>query len=391
MKILSFLVLSLALFSSVTYAAKKASAKPIPEEVGHAFVADYSKHVFNSYTEVLKTNKELLAALQTFTKNPTLETQNAAKAAWIKARAAYSPTEPYRYYGGPIDAAEGGVEGLMNAWPLDEAYIDYVEGNANAGIINNVKQFPKITKDVLVSVNAKDGERNVSTGYHAIEFLLWGQDFDLKSAGKRSFEDYIPAKKANAERRATYLVLLGELLVDHSELLVKAWDPSSTTNYQATYKKLPLNESVQKILLGAATLSMDEMSGERMTVPLEKRDQENEQNCFSDTTTLEFVSNQKGIMALYSGDYVGFKGKGLKDITAAVDKNLDKKFDAGLGKTLKLLEAIPAPFDNVIMEKKNGKGRKIAMKAIDSLQEQAKLFGKLASIFGLEINIEHGK
>src|ERR1700741_4625334 len=111
MKILSFLVLSLALFSSATYAAKK-SAKAIPEEVGHAFVAYYSKHVFNSYTEVLKTNKELLAALQTFTKNPTLETQNAAKAAWSKARAAYSITEPYRYYGGPIDQAEGGVEGL---------------------------------------------------------------------------------------------------------------------------------------------------------------------------------------------------------------------------------------------------------------------------------------
>ena len=276
MKGLILFLLVFAINIQVTNAAAKKSIIPIPENIGHAVVLDYSKHIFNSYSDVLKTNQELLAALKTFIKSPSMETQNAAKTAWITARQAYSLSEPFRFYGGPIDEAASGVEGLMNAWPLDEVYIDYVEGNKNAGIINNPKLFPTITKDLLVSANAKDGERNISTGYHAVEFLLWGQDLDLKSAGKRSYEDYITSKNPNAERRAIFLRLLGELLVEHSEILVKAWTPNIEGNYADRFNKFPLNESLQKIFLGAATLSMDEMSGERMTVPLEKHDQENE-------------------------------------------------------------------------------------------------------------------
>ena len=391
MKGLILFLLVFAINIQVTNAAAKKSIIPIPENIGHAVVLDYSKHIFNSYSDVLKTNQELLAALKTFIKSPSMETQNAAKTAWITARQAYSLSEPFRFYGGPIDEAASGVEGLMNAWPLDEVYIDYVEGNKNAGIINNPKLFPTITKDLLVSANAKDGERNISTGYHAVEFLLWGQDLDLKSAGKRSYEDYITSKNPNAERRAIFLRLLGELLVEHSEILVKAWTPNIEGNYADRFNKFPLNESLQKIFLGAATLSMDEMSGERMTVPLEKHDQENEQNCFSDTTTLDLMSNQRGVLSVYTGDYNGFKGNSLKDLVASFDKKLDQKIAKQMNQSADLLKSIPTPFDNVIMEKNNGKGRKIAYKAIESLQAQAKLLAKAAFHFGLDINIEHGK
>ena len=48
----------------------------------------------------------------------------------------YSPTEVFRFYGGPIDD-DNGPEGLLNAWPLDEVFIDYVLGNPDAGIIND--------------------------------------------------------------------------------------------------------------------------------------------------------------------------------------------------------------------------------------------------------------
>lgn len=176
--------LAVCLASTGAFAKAKTKQVPFPTEIATQVISDYSKHVYNTYAELLVANKKLEAALVTFTKSPSQETHDAAKAAWIEARRVYSPTEAFRFYGGPIDDAETGPEGLMNAWPLDEAYVDYVKEDPKAGIINNPKLYPKITKEVLVSLNEKDGEKNISTGYHAIEFLLWGQDLDLKSAGK---------------------------------------------------------------------------------------------------------------------------------------------------------------------------------------------------------------
>ena len=381
--------MAVCLVSTSAFAKPKTKQVPFPTEVATKVVADYSKHVYNTYVELLNANKKLEAAVIALTKSPSQETQDAAKAAWIEARRVYSPTEAFRFYGGPIDDAETGPEGLMNAWPLDEAYVDYVKEDPKAGIINNAKLHPKITKEVLISLNEKDGEKNISTGYHAIEFLLWGQDLDLKSAGKRSFEDYIKAKNENADRRAAYLVLTASLLVEHTESLVRAWDPAVKGNFAEKFQAADKKETIQKIFLGLGTLAMDEMSGERMTVPLEKNDQENEQNCFSDTTEKDMIRNQEGIMEIYSGNYQGFKGTGLKEFVTAIDAKGEKKIQAQLDKTLSMLKSLKPPFDNIIMEKKNGPGKKLANKIIDSLQEQAKLMAKAISHVGMDINIEH--
>jgi putative iron-regulated protein len=383
------LCLSLSTVTS-TFAAPKSLNKKIlfPEDVATKVINDYSQHVYNTYVELLSVNKDLQSAISTFTKNPTSETQTTAKNAWLAARKVYSQSEPFRFYGGTIDDAETGPEGMMNAWPLDEAYIDYIKEDPKAGIINNVALYPKITKEALTLLNEKDGEKNISTGYHAIEFLLWGQDFSLKSAGTRSFEDYIKSKNVNAERRATYINLLADLLVEHTQLLVNGWNPAVKGNYLEKFLKEPKKESMQKIFLGLGTLAMDEMSGERMTVPLEKNDQENEQNCFSDTTTLDLTANQVGILNIYTGNYQGFKGTGVKEFVRAVDPRGEAKLQSQLDKTLSMYNKIKMTFDNVIMENKKGPEKKLANQIIDSLQSQAKLMAKSIANVGIDINIE---
>lgn len=368
-----------------TFAKKKVEV--MDEKVSKQLIEDYSKHLFETYKNLKAKNMALKEAIELFVKDPNPGSHFRAKEAWIEARLAYSPTEAFRFYGGPIDDAEKGPEGLMNAWPLDEGYIDYVQGNAEAGIINNPKLYPQITKDLLISMNEKDGERNISTGYHAIEFLLWGQDQSLSHAGGRTFEDYVVKKAPNAERRALYLKLLAELLVDHTEKVLNEWSPEQKGNYAEQFKKLPVNDSIQKILLGMATLSVDEMSGERMTVPFEKFDQENEQNCFSDTTHADLVANQKGILALYSGNYTGFKGVGVEQLFANKNPKLAEKISKHMNSTLKHLETIEAPIDVLIMAKKKSPAKKHVFKTIDELQTQATLLAKGAAVFGLDVNV----
>ena len=381
------MVLCTALSMSATQTFAKKKVEVMDEKVSKQLIEDYSKHLFETYKNLKAKNMALKEAIELFVKDPNPGSHFRAKEAWIEARLAYSPTEAFRFYGGPIDDAEKGPEGLMNTWPLDEGYIDYVQGNAEAGIINNPKLYPQITKDLLISMNEKDGERNISTGYHAIEFLLWGQDQSLSHAGGRTFEDYVVKKAPNAERRALYLKLLAELLVDHTEKVLNEWSPEQKGNYAEQFKKLPVNDSIQKILLGMATLSVHEMSGERMTVPFEKFDQENEQNCFSDTTHADLVANQKGILALYSGNYTGFKGVGVEQLFANKNPKLAEKISKHMNSTLKHLETIEAPIDVLIMAKKKSPAKKHVFKTIDELQTQATLLAKGAAVFGLDVNV----
>src|SRR5262249_13653052 len=136
---------------------------------------NYANMVFASYEDAYNEAVKLQTAINTFVATPTATNLEACKTAWKAAREPYGQTEAYRFASGPIDA-EDGPEGMLNAWPLDENYIDYVSGDAAAGIINNVTGFPTIDIALIESQNEQGGEANISAGYHAIEFLLWGQD-----------------------------------------------------------------------------------------------------------------------------------------------------------------------------------------------------------------------
>ena len=146
-------------------------------------VATYADGVHASYEASLASASTMDAAIDAFIADPTDANLDAAKDAWLAARDDYGPTEAFRFYDGPIDNEEDGPEGLINAWPMDEAYVDYVEGDPDAGIINDPDGFPTIDAALLTELNEAGGETNISTGWHAIEFLLWGQD--LVRGGQR--------------------------------------------------------------------------------------------------------------------------------------------------------------------------------------------------------------
>lgn len=364
--------------------------KPIPTEVAKSFISNYIEIVRAHYADSITAIKELQNAVNTFVDSPSDKTLATAKQAWKKARDAYSPTEAFRFYGGPIDHPENGPEGLMNAWPLDEAYLDYVKGNESAGIINHTKEYPKITKDLLVSMNEKDGEKNISTGFHAIEFLLWGQDHSLNGPGKRPVSDYVVDAKnsKNQERRGQVLKLLSELLVEHIEQVAGEWKADKRGNYGETLAKENLDESLRKIYTGLISLSIDEMAGERMTVSLEKNDQENEQDCFSDYTVSDLQANEAGIQSVYYGKYRSIKGTSLHDVVKAIDSALAKQTDQRVQAAAKQLKTLPASFDQVIAAKPKDPKRLKAMKVISALEEQARSIAKSGLQMGLVLNIQ---
>jgi putative iron-regulated protein len=379
-------LLAIALCASFTLASTPVqAAQPAAsstQRVGYAPVAaHYATLVHASYSDTLSSAKDMQLAIAAFLQAPSAEGLDKAPPAGRDAREFYGQTEAFRFYGGPIDD-DNGPEGQINAWPLDEAYVDYVEGKPDAGLVNNGKL--KITKAALIKANERGGEENISAGWHAIEFLLWGQDLSETGPGNRSFEDYVDGKTANAERRRQYLTVATELLVDDLALVTRAWAPNAK-NYRAKFEKGG-KESVRKIIVGLGSLSRGELSGERMEVALNSQDQEDEHSCFSDNTHRDVVNNAKGIQNVWLGqlkrrDGSLLSGPGVRDLVAAQDPALAEKASAQIAESVAGAESIPAPFDRAIA--KGAPGRPVIERTVASLVAQSRLLVESASAVGI--------
>ncbi len=357
------------------------------DELKEEVVANYANGVQHLYSKSLASAVSLDGAIDRFLADPTPGHLEAAKRQWLIARDDYGPTEAFRFYDGPIDHPDNGPEGLINAWPLDESYIDYVEGNANAGIINNPGEFPVIDANLLVSLNEEGGEENVSTGWHAIEFLLWGQDMNPGGPGERPVEDF--TVNANADRRAMYLSVASDVLVSHLQDMVNAWAPGQGGNYRASFVSAEADQSIQKIITGIGELSRGELAGERMTVAFEERSQEDEHSCFSDNTTADIIANARGIQMVYLGEYGGVSGPGIDDLIAAGDEELADTLTAQIRNSVNAATNIPSPFDQHLMEGVSDQayGRQAVMSTITLLEEQTDTIVDAAQTIGITISV----
>lgn len=324
-----------------------------------AVMENYVNLAAASFGDALATANVLQEKVDAFIANPTDATQQAAKDAWLAARKPYSQTEAFRFSNPNVDEWEGQV----NAWPLDEGLIDYVkqavydheEGNPFASA-NIIAGKDPINVELLKSLNEKGGsEANVGTGYHAIEFLLWGQDFNAnpKDAGKRPATDYAKGDactNGNCERRGEYLKAATDLLVADLQTMANDW-ADGKDNYRQTFLSLPENEALRRMLFGMGSLSLGELAGERMNVALLAHSQEDEHSCFSDNTHNDIAENARSIQNIFNGTYTrtdGSKveGASLAQLVASKDAKLSETLVSKLANTQKAVEAIVEAAEN---------------------------------------------
>ena len=377
----------LVLFAGLAICAGAAFASDDGDigDLKHHVVESYAGIVLASYQDSLELAIDLNDALAAFVNAPSEETLAAAREAWLASNEPYGQTEAYRFYGGPIDD-EDGPEGLLNAWPLDEAYIDYVDGDLDAGIINNTEDYPEITKDLLISLNEVGAEENISTGYHAIEFLLWGQDLYEDSAGQRPASDYSSA--VNAERRGQYLLITGELLVENLQDMVDQWDQANEDNYFWEIHEGPADAALTNMLTGIGVLAKSELAGERMFTAYDNQDQEDEHSCFSDNTHRDIITNFMGVSNVYHGSYTRIdgtvlEGTGLADLFEAIAPDLNAEMLELLDLASQQVNNIFVPFDRAIV---NADSRPGVFDAVFTLQDVGDKLVELAASLDLVID-----
>ena len=356
-------------------------------------VISYANMAHAAYKDSLETAKALQKAVETYVETPTEANLEAAKAAYKTARQPYSQTEVFRFDEGFVTANDkrtigsvDGWEGQVNAWPLDEALIDYVsdsyegEYNSQDNIINSdsitvgsVKQdTSNITPELLADMNEIGGsEANVTTGYHAIEFMLWGQDTNGVSAGagERPVTDYVTEAgqctsgdtvnedASICERRGEFLKAAAQLLVDDLTAMEAEWQPESENTLRSDLMARKYDNGLRQIMYQMGSLALGELASERMQVAFVTGSTEDEHECFSDLTHLSYANNARGIQNVFNGSYKTVAGKtiggyGVKNYL--IDSGHQEAADKLTADFKKVEDAF-----NVIVEKGEKEGIKV--------------------------------
>lgn len=397
---------TVALTAAVFVLPAKADTDP------KAVLKTYSDIALAGYEDSLTTAKALDAALDALIAKPSAETLDAAKAAWKAARIPYQQTEVYRFGNAIVDDWEGRV----NAWPLDEGLIDYVDASYGTESDENTLYTANVIANKEIEIDGKkvdassitpqflsetlqeagDIEANVASGYHAIEFLLWGQDLNGTGpgAGKRPHTDFDTANctGGNCDRRVEYLKAASTLLVGDLEEMVGNWKDGGEAR-KGLLDGDP-KAGLSAILTGMGSLSYGEMAGERMKLGLLLHDPEEEHDCFSDLTWLSHLYDVVGIRNVYTGAYTrvdGSKveGPSLSALVKEADPALDTELAGKLDATLAKMEAIRdraeggEAYDQQIAEG-NAEGNATVQAAVDALTDQTKSIERAVAALKLD-------
>ncbi|WP_333793943.1 imelysin family protein [Hyphomicrobium sp.] len=404
--VLRALVAATAMTAAAFSAAPSRADAPAVRDI----LKTYADIAEATYGDSLTAAKRLKDAINTLITSPSDETLAAAREAWRAARVPYMQTEAFRFGNPIVDAWEGRV----NAWPLDEGLIDYVAedyGSDNpenefyaANIIANptlkvggqTLNASKITPQLIRDLHEAGGvEANVASGYHAIEFLLWGQDLNgtEPGAGDRPATDYDTSActGGNCDRRAAYLATVTDVLIEDLAWMAEQWGDNGEA------RKFVMRddaEGLTSIFTGLGSLSYGELAGERMKLGLMLHDPEEEQDCFSDNTHNSHYGDVVGIQNVYLARYTRtdgsiVSGASVSDLVKAKSADTDAKVRSAIETSLAKMQALVdranggEAYDQML-GLDNPEGNAVIQAGIDALIAQAKELERAIAVLELK-------
>lgn len=375
-----------------------------------AVLATYADIAKAEYTDSLIAAQRLQAAIDALLTEPSAQALQAAKTAWLAARVPYQQTEVFRFGNAIVDDWDGKV----NSWPLDEGLIDYVDATYGgptdeneAAVLNVIANTSftmsgetvdasTITPALLEkTLQEADGvEANVATGYHAIEFLLWGQDLNGHGAGagNKPWTDYAAGDdctNGNCDRRGEYLKAATGLLVSDLEWITAQWAEGGEARATVMADE---DAGIAAILTGMGSLSYGETAGERMRLGVMLNDPEEEHSCFADNTHNDHFYNGVGIRSVYLGSYTRIdggvvQGPSLSDLVAATDADLDAEMQSKLSAAVlalgRIKTAAEAGFSyDMMLERGNEPGEALIMGGVNGLIDQTRSIERIVAALG---------
>lgn len=355
-----------------------------------AVLHQYVVNLDANYKDAISQVQALKTAVDAFVAAPSADSLSACRQAWLSALPWYSKGEYSRFYGGPIDKAQGG----MNEWPIDESFIDYTVQNPTGGIINDPTGYPQLTAPILAMADEKGSIENLSTGFHAIEFLLWGQRADqTQGAGMRPETDFVDGgTAANQDRRRTYLLVVTDMLLSDLRGMEAQWNLANKSSYASQLLASNAHDALSKVFRGLSTMAISELLYERLDDPFVAQDQKDEESCFSESTFDDLVANALGVENAYLGHYqtlagAVLQGPSISDLVKAKNPALDAQMRQELAAARAAIAAIPPPFDHAVLAPPTSPEHIAVGAAVASLQPLQGLLDQAGQALGIVNNL----
>jgi len=378
-----------------------------------AVVEHYAQLAQAVYGDALVQAVALNKSVTAFLAHPDEGTLAAARTQWKAARVPYLQSEAFRFANATVDEWEPRV----NAWPLDEGLIDYVAPSYGTHSDDNPLYALNVIASTKIRIGSKEidaasidekllrqlqqaegVQTNVSTGYHAIEFLLWGQPVrgHGPGIGRRPATDYDTAHctHANCARRAAYLRTASGMLVADLAEMVDDWREAGKARNELLNKSP--EGGLSEILTGLGSLTFGEMAGERMKLGLMLHDPEEAQDCFSDNTHNSHYYDEIGIGNVWRGRFFAsdghvVEGPGLRAYVLAKDPAAAQQLDGALANALASIKVIKDTADSgrmgydQMISAGNAAGNKLVQDAMDALVAQTRAIEAVASALKVQV------
>jgi putative iron-regulated protein len=279
-----------------------------------AFAAQVDIVAYTSLSKASLSAQVMDSKLASFMYHPNPMSQEEVKQAWRQSYDdfLYSLVFSYLPIQDPPDwhtqkIAYNDLLLQLDSGDIEGGYIDYIPGYPFSGIVNDLTLA--IDEDSIRSQHGFTDLTNASLGYHAIEFMFWGQE------GKRSAHDFFPQENTapvpmnetdesahnhevkdtlddegsfhipqNHNRRRQYTKLLSDLLQKDLHRIQRRWEPS-TGYYAQLLQQSNTDNTLQAALIAGQRLISEEL--------LQKRFQ---------LTSSEFSNgSQQDLLALLTG------------------------------------------------------------------------------------------
>ena len=222
-----------------------AEAAPSAFELLNPELSASAKEIALEYVQQIDTDfkqagieiEKFQSSIATLTDQTNIENLSLSKQAWLNAHSAYELTTLHRYYvtqlmGEQDSLALMQLQYQINHWPIVPGYIDYVDGYPDSGIVHDINV--NLDADSLREQHGSFDVSEVTLGFHAIEFLLWGYDADSVARPATDFDAVLELTPKEIEsgytleqlsnnRRRLFLTVVADTLVNDFLALQSLW------------------------------------------------------------------------------------------------------------------------------------------------------------------------
>ncbi|MGE3267814.1 MAG: imelysin family protein [Chloroflexota bacterium] len=323
-RLISALLLAVLLLQGPVSAV---AATPANQPSGADVAAAYAQNVvIPTYSLLAQRLGELRGQIGTLRQSPTDANLQAAQAAWLAARQPWEWSESFLF--GPVSSM--GLDPALDSWPVSQDNLTAV-----------------LTGDTPLDAASVAALEPEVKGFHSVEWILFG-DRATKQAS------------ALTPRELLYAELVTDEMAGIGQTLVQAWTIgvdgeeafgpilSSAGPANALYSSQ--TAVVEELLVGIVDI-LNEVAEEKIGLPLDNRDPSLAESWYSQTSIDDYRNNVRGALQAYNGSLPDATATvSLKALVQATDPALDTEITAGFTRTLAALDAIPAPFEQSVLQ-----------------------------------------